>query len=93
MTQTTSPAPQQQDACSCPSDGSGSVVQEAPILAADVDADLSGIQANADLLGHDLADVSINLGAVGGVLGLVDSVLDTGLGLVDAGTDVVDDLV
>lgn len=94
MTQMTSSAPQQpaQDTCSCPSDGSSSTAQNAPILSVDVDADLSGIQANADLLGHDLADILIDLGVVGDVLGLVDSMLDTGLGLVDTGTGLICDV-
>ena len=39
------------------------------------------VAAGVDLLGTDLADVSIGLGAVDSVLGLVDSGLGSGLGL------------
>ena len=34
------------------------------IVSADGNADLSGVQAGADILGHDTADVSVGLGAV-----------------------------
>jgi hypothetical protein len=83
------PAP---NSCSCPSDSgseSGSNAEHAPLLSADIDADLSGVQANADVLGHDLADIKIGLG----VLGLVDDGVGTGLGLVDLGLGVVDDVL
>ena len=61
----------------------------APLISAAVNADLSGVQANADVLGHDVADVSIGLGAVDSVLALVDS----NLGLVDSGSDLADGLL
>ena len=64
-----------------------------PLLAADIDADLSGVQANADVLGHDLADIKIGLGIIDDVLGLVDDGVGTGLGLVDLGLGVVDDVL
>jgi hypothetical protein len=80
--------------CGCPaSTGSGTSTNDAPLLAADINADLSGVQANADLLGHDLADVKIGLGIIDDVLGLVDDGVGTGLGLVDVGLGVVDDVL
>jgi hypothetical protein len=92
MSQMTSQSSGNSSQCGSPSPGPSAPcgdAQKAPILAADIDTDLSAIQANADLLGHDLADVSIGLGVVGDVLGLAD----TGLGLVDAGTGLVDSLL
>jgi hypothetical protein len=72
-------------------DGGGSTApaQSAPLLAAAVSADLSGVHANADVLGHDTVDASIGLGALDPVLGLVDSKL----GLVDSGSDLADGLL
>ena len=51
----------------------------AALISADIDAGTSGVSAGADLLGADLVDVSVGLGAVDSVLGLVDS----GSGLAD----------
>jgi hypothetical protein len=92
-TQSEAPA---SSSCSCPgSTGSNSSTnaEHAPILSADINADLSGVQANADLLGHDLADIKIGLGIIDDVLGLVDDGVGTGLGLVDMGLGVVDDVL
>ena len=57
----------------------------AALISADLDAGASGVAAGVDLLGTDLVDVSIGLGAVDSVLGLVDSGLGSGLGLGDLG--------
>lgn len=69
-----------QNGCSCPTstpsaDSSGDA-QHAALLSADIDAGLSGILASADVLGQDLADVSIGLGLVDTVLDLADSKMD-----------------
>lgn len=66
-------------------DSNGSATSSAPIISAALDADLSGVQANVDVLGHD----TIELGAVDSVLGLVDS----NLGLVDGGLGLADGLL
>jgi len=90
----TEPTPS--SSCSCPggsTSDSGTDTQHPPLLAADIDADLSGVQANADVLGHDLADIKIGLGIIDDVLGLVDDGVGTGLGLVDLGLGVVDDVL
>jgi hypothetical protein len=82
-----------QSSCGCPdstTSDSGSNGEHAPALSAEINADLSGVQANADVLGHDVADISINLGLIDDALGLVDSGVGTGLGLVDVGLGVVD---
>jgi hypothetical protein len=82
MSRMTSQSGSNSSHCGCPSPAPSAPsgdAQKAPILSADVDTDMSAIQANADLPG--LADVSIGLGVVGDALGLVD----TGLGLVDTG--------
>jgi hypothetical protein len=54
--------------------------QHAALISADVDAGSSGLQVTVDILGHNLADVSIGLGLVDSVLDLADS----RLGLVDS---------
>jgi hypothetical protein len=54
----------------------------AALISADLDAGASGVSADVDLLGADLADASLGLGAVDSVLGLLDSGLG-GLGLPD----------
>lgn len=66
----------------------GSLLDDLPaaLISAELDAGTSGVSAGADLLGSDLLDVSIGLGAVDSVLGLVDDVLGTALGLVDDGS-------
>ena len=90
----TTPTPS--SSCSCPggsTSDSGADTQHQPLLAANIDADLSGVQANADVLGHDLADIKIGLGIIDDVLGLVDDGVGTGLGLVDLGLGVVDDVL
>lgn len=78
-TQNTSPPAS--TACSCPtappSSEAGTDAPHAALIAADIDAGASGVQANIDALGHDLADASIGLGALD--LGAIDNVL----GLVD----------
>ena len=78
-TQNTSPPPS--TTCSCPtsspSSEPGTDAPHAALISADIDAGASGVQANIDALGHDLADVSIGLGALD--LGALDKVL----GLVD----------
>jgi hypothetical protein len=91
----TTPTPPPSSSCSCPggTSDSGSDMQHAPLLSADIDADLSGVQANADVLGHDLADIKIGLGIIDDVLSLVDDGVGTGLGLVDLGLGVVDDVL
>lgn len=92
MSQMTSQSGGNGSQCGCPSpapSAPSSDAQKAPILSADIDTGLSAIQANADLLGHDLADVSIGLGGIGDALGL----LDNGLGLVDTGTGLIDSLL
>jgi hypothetical protein len=71
--------------CSCPTSpapGSDPTIaaHDAPLLSANIDAGLSGILAGADVLGQDLADVSIGLGLVDTVLDLADSKV----GLVDS---------
>lgn len=69
--------------------GSTSSAPNAPLISAAVNVDLSGVQANADVLGHDPAAVSSGLGAVDSVLALADS----NLGLVDSGSGLVDGLL
>jgi hypothetical protein len=66
-----------------------SLLDELPasLIGLELDAGTSGVSAGVDLLGSDLLDVSLGLGAVDSVLGLVDSGLGTGLGLLDTGTD------
>ena len=69
--------------CSCPtsppSSEPGTDAPHAALIAADIDAGASGIQAKIDALGHDLADVSIGLGALD--LGALDKALGLADGL------------
>lgn len=64
-------------------------IPNAPLLSAAVNADMSGVQAAVDVLGHDTVDASIGLGAVESVLGLADSKL----GLVDTASGLADGLL
>ena len=65
----------------------------AALVSADIDAGTAGVSAGVDLLGTDLADVSVGLGALDSVLGLVDSGIGTGTGLLDTGTGLLDSLL
>jgi hypothetical protein len=65
----------------------------AALISADLDAGTDGVSAGIGLLGTDLLDVSIGLGAVDTVLGLVDDGLGTGLGLLDTGSGLLDSLL
>jgi hypothetical protein len=65
----------------------------AALISADLDAGTSGVSVGVDLLGTDLVDVSLGLGALDSVLGLVDSGLGTGLGLLDSGSGLLDSLL
>jgi hypothetical protein len=72
-----------------------SLLDELPaaLISAEIDAGTSAVAAGVDLLGSDLADASIGLGAVDSVLGLVDSGLGSGLGLGDTGLGLLDSLL
>lgn len=72
-----------------------SLLDELPaaLISAEIEAGTSGVTAGADLLGNDLTDVSIGLGAIDSVLGLVDSGLGSGLGLIDSGSNLLDSLL
>jgi hypothetical protein len=72
-----------------------SLLDELPasLIGLELDAGAAGASVGVDLLGSDLVDVSLGLGAVDSVLGLVDSGLGTGLGLVDTGTGLLDSLL
>jgi hypothetical protein len=65
----------------------------ASLIGLQLDAGTSGVGAGVDLLGTDLVDVSIGLGAVDTVLGLVDSGVGSGTGLLDTGTGLLDSLL
>ena len=76
------------DGLTCSESGGSSMssVPNAPLLSAAVNADLSGVQAAVDVLGHDTVDASIGLGALDSVLGLVDAktcLVDSASGLAD----------
>lgn len=75
--------------CNDASSASTNGAQSAPLIAAAVNADMSGVQAAVDVLGHDTVDASIGLGAIDPVLGLVDSKL----ALVDSATGLADGLL
>jgi hypothetical protein len=72
-----------------------SLLDELPatLISAEIEAGTSGVSVGTDLLGSDLADVSVGLGAVDSVLGLVDSGLGSGLGLLDTGSGLLDSLL
>jgi len=73
----------------------GSLLDELPasLIGLELEAGTSGASAGVDLLGADLVDVSLGLGAVDAILDLVDGGLGSGLGLVETGTGLLDGLL
>ncbi len=67
----------------------------ASLIGAELEAGADGVSAGVDLLGSDLLDVSLGLGALDSVLGIVDGLVDSGLGtgldLLDTGSGLLDD--